>query len=187
MGTDSQVIVGVAQLYIAPSGSSIPAFADDGLCAPSSPWIAQGFSSSGVDLTVDAKIDEIRVEEQATPVTAVPDTVDVTIDITLAEDILSNALTAYGMAELTTVAATSSAPAQTVLNLSNALTELALCFVGLNVFGFNRLFYVPNVYSGGKVKTSYKRTKTPRMYPTTFTAICPLADITFIDATAVAT
>ena len=183
MGTGANVLVGLAQLYIAPANTAAPTFAGTGLCTPATPWVTQGFTESGVSLTVDRKADEIRVEEQSTPVTVVEDTVDVMIDVTFAEDILLNAQTAYGGATLTTIAATSTTPALTTLALSETLQELALCFVGVNAFGFSRLFYVPQVYSAGKVKTEYRRTKTPRTYPTTFTAVCPLPQIVWTDAT----
>jgi hypothetical protein len=154
---------------------------------PTSPWVPAGFSESGVTLTVDRKVDEIRAEEQSTPVLVVPDTTDVTVDITFIEDVLANAALAYGGSTITTVAATSSLPATTTLTLAESLTQYAIAAVGVNSFGFARLLYIPDVYSGGKVKTSYRRTKTPRSYPTTFTAACALAQIAITDATAVET
>lgn len=187
MGTASNVIVGVAQLFIAPANTDIPAFAATGIVTtPIDPWVQQGFTESGVTLTVDRKVSEIRVEEQSTPVLVVPDTVDVTIDVTFAEDTLLNASTAYGGATITSVEASDEAPATTTLTLAEALTEMALCFVGANPYGLQRLFYVPEVVSDGKVKTEYRRTKNARTYPTTFTALCALDQITWIDATAVA-
>lgn len=185
MGTSSNVIVGVAQLYVAPANTATPVFASSGLVTPpTSPWVAQGFSESGVTLTVDRKVTEIHAEEQSTPIIVVPDTTGVTIDITLIEDLLANANVAYGGATLTTTAATLTTPATTVLTLAEAMATYALAAIGLNPFGLSRLIYIPSVYSAGKVKTEYKRTKTERMYPVTFTAACPVTSIVTTDATA---
>ena len=185
MGTGSNVLVGLAQLYIAPANTSSPVFATTGLVTtPTSPWVAQGFTESGVTLTVDRKTDDVRVEEQSTPVLVTPNTVDVTIDVTFAEDIIANMATAYGGATVTTTAASTTVPGTTSLALAEALTTLACAFVGLNSFGLARLFYVPEMQASGKVKTEYRRTKTPRVYPVTFEAICPLADIVVTDGTA---
>ena len=184
MGTGSNVLVGLAQLYIAPASTASPVFAGTGLITtPTTPWVAVGFTESGVTLTVDRKVDEIHVEEQSTPVLVTPNTVDVTIDVTFAEDTIANMATAYGGATVTTTAATSTTPATSSLALAEALSEVALAGVGVNAFGFARLFYVPIMQASGKVKTEYRRTKTPRSYPVTFNAICPLASIVVTDAT----
>ena len=187
MGTAAAVIVGLAQAYIAPAGTASPTVAGTTglITTPTTPWVAVGFTESGVALTVDRKVDEIHVEEQSTPVLVVPDTTDVTIDLTFAEDTILNMQTAYGGGTITTTAASGSIPGTTTLALADALESLALCFIApANSFGYQRLIYIPTVISGGKVKTTYARAKANRSYPATFTAVCPLSQIVITDVTA---
>ena len=188
MGTAANVVVGVASLYIAPAGTakpSVPTTAGaTSWATPSAPWVASGFTESGVTLNVDRKTGEIRVEEQSTPVLITPDTTDVTIDITFAEDTVANMQNAYGGGTITTTTASASTPGLSTLNLAEALTAVAIVFYGVNSFGFQRQVYIPSMVSAGKVKTEYMRMKSPRLYPATFTATCALASIEIDDITA---
>lgn len=188
-GTPSNVIVGFADLYIAPANtaSPIPAVTvGSATFQPiSTPWEYSGFTETGVILNVDRKTQNIMVEEQSTPVAVVDDTTDVTIDVTFAEDTIENMLNAYGGGVITTTAATANSPGQTQLVLADGLEQLAVCFTATNAFGFERLVYIPQMVSAGKVKTQYMRNKSPRLYPATFTAVCALSQIAITDLTAV--
>ena len=188
MGTATNVIVGVATLYIAPSGTAKPAvpttLGATSWVTPTTPWVASGFTETGVTLNVDRKTGEIRVEEQSTPVLITPDTTDVTIDITFAEDTIANMQASYGGGTITTTAASASGPGLSTLNLAEALSVVAVVFYGVNTFGFQRQVYIPSMVASGKVKTEYMRMKTPRLYPTTFTATCALPSIEIDDITA---
>lgn len=188
MGTASNVVVGVASLYIAPAGTAKPAApATAGATSwptPTTPWVASGFTESGVILNVDRKTGEIRVEEQSTPVLITPDTTDVTIDITFAEDTIANMQNAYGGGTITQTTASASTPGLTTLNLADALTAVAIVFYGVNSYGFQRQVYIPSMVASGKVKTEYLRMKSPRLYPATFTATCALSQIEIDDITA---
>lgn len=188
MGTPSNVIVGSAFLFIAPSLTAAPTItAGTGICTPTTPWVPSGFTETGVTLNVDRKVSEVNVDEQSTPVGVTDDSTAITIDITLAEDTLANALSAYGGGSIATIAASGSVPASTTLTLADALANYAIAFVATNAFGFSRVVYIPQVYSAGKVKTTYQRKKAPRTYPTTFTAMCALSTITLTDITATST
>lgn len=190
MGTASNVIVGVASLYIAPANTVMPSLpATSGATAwptPSTPWVPSGFTESGVVLNVDRKTGEIRVEEQSTPVLITPDTLDVTIDITFAEDTIPNMQNAYGGGTILTTVAATGVPGNTELTLADALTSVAILIYGVNSHGYQRQIYIPSMVSAGKVKTEYMRVKSPRLYPTTFTATCAPAAISIIDITAAA-
>ncbi len=189
MGTAANVIVGVAQAWIAPANTASPVFTTlTGLVTtPTTPWVEVGFTESGVTRNSARKTTNIMVEEQSTPILVVPDTTDFTIDITFAEDVILNMQTAYGGGTITQIVASGTSPALTVLTLADALTAFAIALVGTNASGLSRLVYVPNLISGGKVKTSYQRAKAARTYPATFTAVCPLSSIVITDATAVGT
>ncbi len=188
MGTASNVIVGVATLYIAPANTPMPALPGTAGATswpiPSTPWVPSGFTESGVTLNVDRKTGEIRVEEQSTPVLITPDTLDVTIDITFAEDTIANMQNAYGGGSIVTTAASASAPGNTTLTLADTLTAVAILMYGVNSFGFQRQIYIPSMVSAGKVKTEYMRVKNNRSYPATFTATCAPSAISITDITA---
>jgi len=188
--TASNVIVGVATMYIAPANTAATALpTTSGATAwatPSTPWVATGFTETGVTLNVDTKTGEIRVEEQSTPVLITPDSKDVTIDVTFAEDTIANMQNAYGGGSITTVVAATGVPGTTTLNLAEALTVVAVQFFGTNSHGFQRQVYIPSMVAAGKVKTEYMRMKTARLYPTTFTTTCAPASISIVDITAAA-
>lgn len=188
MGDVTNVLVGSADLWIAPANTAAPAFLTSGLvAAPTTPWVASGFTETGVTLNVDRKVGEIHVDEQSTPALVVPDTMDVTVDVTFAEDTLPNMQTAYGGGTITTVAASTGIPGTSVLTLADALSVVAVCFIGTNAHGLGRLVYIPSMVAAGKVKTDYQRAKTNRSYPTTFTATCAPSLVAITDATAVGT
>ncbi len=191
MGTASNVIVGEATLYIAPANTAIPPVpATAGATSwavPTTPWVQSGFTESGVVLNVDRKVNDVYVDEQSTPVVIVPQTMDVAIDITFAEDTIANMVNAYGGGTVTQTTAGAATPGLTTLALSNSLTTVALVFYGVNSFGFQRQVYIPEVVSTGKVKTEYMRYKSARTYPTTFTAICDPSLIIVNDITAAVT
>ena len=205
-GTPGNVIVGVASLYIAPAGTQATpvasgttgaqgaqgaqgaaAFATVNLTAGAQGWQFSGFTEDGVSLNVANNDNLIRVEEQPTPVLAVKDTTSITVDITFAEDTIANMVYAYGGGTITTTAAGAKQPGVSSLALSDFLTTVALQFFGANPYGFVRQVYIPSVISNGRVKTSYRRAKANRSYPTAFEAVCDMPSISIIDLTAVAT
>lgn|GEM_PF-2307506 len=193
MATATNVVVGAATVFIAPAGTSAPtlptAHGASTFATPTTPWVQVGFTTDGATLNVDRKTNEIRVEEQSTPVLVTTESLDVTLDLTFSEDVLANAQYAYGGGTLTTVAAASGVPGSTTLALSETLTQLAVVLLGGNAAFPNansRMVYIPTLISAGKVKTSYKRAKEARLYPATFTAVCAPSTISIVDVTAAA-
>lgn len=188
MGTSTNVIVGPAQVWIAPVGSSEPVVAPTtGLYTPTTPWVQVGFTEEGVSLNLDRKTNKIMVEEQSTPVVITTDTTDFTVEFSFAEDTVANMSQAYGGGTVSTVAASGSAAGYTSLALADPLTTVALFIVATNAAGFHRSIYIPEVVSMGKVKTSYRRAKAARSYPVSFDSICPPSSIVITDITAVET
>ena len=191
MGTQANVIVGAATLYIAPSGTAEPSISatvgSAAFSTPTSPWVLQGFTEDGVKIGVDRKNVMIRVEEQSTPVLVVTDTTDVTIATSFAEDTIANMVTVYGGGGVTTVAASGTVPGSTSLALSDTLSTVAVFFTGANPAGFQRGVYIPDMVATGKVDTAYRRAAANRSYPTTFTAVCPMSSIVITELTSVVT
>lgn len=187
MGTQSNVLVGTATLFIAPKGTAVPVFQASGIITtPATPWVNSGFTESGVILNVDQKVSDIRVETEPTPMRVVLTSTTVTIDITFSEDTIQNMKFAYGGGLITTNAPTTTEPGTSVLTLAAALTTVAVLLTGTNAFGLSRTVYIPEMVSAGKTKTSYVRVKSARTYPATFTALCPMATVVITDATAIA-
>lgn len=184
MGTASNVLVGEAQAYTAPSNTAAPVIGTNGLVTPAAPWVEVGFTVNGLTFEVDGKTTPVYVDELSTPVLIVPDQTDVSATFEMSEDTLPNALIAYGRGSLASVAATTTVPGTDTLTFSDALNTLAFCFTGTDVHGLSRLVYIPNCLSVAKVSTKYQRSKAQRSYPVTLQAVCPMSSITITDATA---
>jgi len=186
-GTATNVVVGFANLYIAPANTTAPTLATTGVgTTVATPWVPAGFTETGVTINMDRKTSSIMVEELSSPVGVYADTSDLTIDISFAEDTVANIANAYGGGAISVVTPTTGVAGSTTLTLADALETLALLVVARNTFDLDRLIYIPEMVSAGKVKTQYQRAKAARSYPATFTAICPLSAITVTDATAAA-
>jgi hypothetical protein len=182
--TALNVIVGQAQAYIAPALTAAPAFASSGLVtAPTTPWVAVGFTESGVTINQSRKTNDIMVEEQSTPILVTTESTDVSIDIGFAEDTMANILLAYGGGAVSTIAPTSTTPGLSSLVLSDTLNQLAICFTAVSAAGLGRLVYIPTMVSAGSVKTTYSRAKAKRSYTATFRSLCNVNQMTFQDAT----
>jgi hypothetical protein len=78
-------------------------------------------------------------------------------------------------------------PGKSVLTLSTSFQTLSVALVGQNQLGFARVLYIPVVVSAGQVQTAFRRAAQQRLYPVTFSAICPFNSITWTDLTAIAT
>ncbi len=123
-------------------------------------------------MNVDRKVTNVIVEEQSSPIDELVDTTDVSFDVSFAEDTLQNMLYAYGGGAIVVTGGVST------LTLSDSLTHLAVGFESVSTAASaTRRVYVPDMVSAGKVKTAYMRFKGPRVYPATFSAVCPLSSI----------
>jgi hypothetical protein len=186
--TVGNVIVGLAQLYVAPYGASgEPAPADT--VAKGAPWggnwVAMGGTSQGVAITMAPKTVDITIEEQMTPADVVIDTMDISVKVTLSEDVIASMQLAYGGGGvITTQAATGTLIGKTTLTLADSLANLSVGFEATNSFGYWRRVYIPKIVSVASVETSYRRAKAQRMYPVTLRAICDPSLIDVVDQTA---
>ncbi len=188
MGTAANVLVGIANMFTAPVNTSAPTVTPaTGIVTPLTPWVAVGFSTDGVAFSVDNKTVDINVEEQTTPIDILIESADVGIEITLSEDTIASMVIAYGGATSTVTAASGSVAGTTLLNLSDSLTPIAVCFIGVNSFGLSRLVYIPSVVSAAKVSTKYRRAKEQRMYPVQLRALCDKTAVQILEVTATET
>jgi hypothetical protein len=184
------VLYGVGLVYTSPVGTALPS--DQNLGVGSSwtggGWAYIGATDAGVSLTYNPSTVDISIEEQPTPVATLVDkaTAEVTFDFN--EETLANINIAYGGASTIAVTAPgASQPGKSVLSLSVNITQLACAVVGKNQLGFARVLSIPAIMSVGQVKTDYRRSANQRMYPTTFSSVCPFDEIQWIDLTSLAT
>jgi hypothetical protein len=183
------VLYGVGLVYTGPLGTALPG--DQNLGVGTS-WISGGWSyigatDAGVSLTWNPSTVDISIEEQPTPVAVLVDKATAEITFDFNEETLANINMAYGNAGTIAVTAPgASQPGKSVLSLSVNFPQIAVAVVGKNALGFARVLSIPAMMSSGQVKTDYRRSANQRMYPATFSAVCPFAQIQWVDLTAIA-
>lgn len=183
------VMVGTATLWVAPwsGGEPVAAPADSVAqgAAWGGTWTSPGATDQGVTLNYQPKTNDIMIEEQLTPAKVTVDTVDLGLEVSLAEDVIANIQLALGGAgTITTQAATSSLIGKSTLVLSDALEQLSVGFEGVNPSGYWRRLYIPSVLSVGSVKASYRRAKSARLYALNLRCVCDLSQVQIVDMTA---
>ena len=176
--TPGSILVGFANLFLAPLGTTPPA-PNKTLGAPwPTGWVNPGSSIDGLTLARDPKTSDIAIEEQSTPVLRLLDTLDFTISTTLSEDTVQNQLWAYGAGTISTVPPTSTLPGYSVLTLSDSINQVMVGFEALEaVPGCARLVVFPIATMVSKVDATYRRAKEQRKYLLTATALCPQASV----------
>lgn len=184
----ANVLYGVGVLYTAPGEPDVTPLPDDadlGAAPWADPWVFHGATDQGVKLTWNPKTQTINIEEDSLPVATLVDTVDYTIELSLAEETLTNIQMAFGGGgELNTTVAATGVAGKSVLTLSTDAPLLVAAVVGKNQQGKPRIVYIPGVQSVGQVETTYRRVADKRMYPATLNALCKPSDIQIIDITA---
>lgn len=189
--TTTNIIVGMATLYVAPITGTPPAMPAPTLAygqAWPTGWITPGATTAGVTLSYDRKVQDITIEEQATPVDVVTDTVDISIAAILSEDTVNNMLLAYGGGSIAVTAATSVVPGYSILTLSDLITQYMVGFAATNPYSLARYIIIPQaISSAAKIDTAYRRAKAQREYSVSFRAICPQSAITIVEQTTPAT
>lgn len=186
----TNVLYGTGILFTAVVGTSVPS--DQNLGVGSSwtglGWAYVGSTEAGVTMTFNPTIQNIMIEEQPTPVSVAVSTIDLQITTSFSEETLANVNLAWGNGG--TIAVTppgAGQPGKSVMTLSTNFATVALALVGKNQLGFARVVYIPTVVSAGQVQTAYRRAAQQRLYPATFSAVCPYTSINWTDLTAIAT
>lgn len=182
----TQVLVGVAYLYVAP-GSTNPV-ADTvafGAQFPT-PWKYVGSTDEGVQQGFDRDLTFHRVEEQSSPARVTINSSTISISTSLAEHTIENLKLALGSGTMTTVAPATGVVGKKTLTLSEDLDELAVTLEGKNAAGFWRRYYVPRVLSVASVEIANRRSEAKKLLPVTLQAICDINQIRVDDMTAAA-
>lgn len=182
----TNVLVGAATLYTAPSGTA--AVADtlaDGAEWPT-PWVMAGATEEGLSFAVGSDTTDIRIEEQSTPVRVTMNTRNIRILVALSEDTVETMKLAFGGGTITTQAAATGVIGKKTLKLSDVLDELAAGFEGKSPAGFFRRVHIPRVISVADVTAQYRRAANNRSYAIELRTLSPPADVQIVDKTAAA-
>lgn len=183
--TPGNILVGFANLFLAPLGSTLPAPTKAAGAAWPTGWVNPGSSIDGVTLARDPKTTDINIEEQSTPILRLFDTLDFTISTTLSEDTVQNMLWSYGSGSISTTAPTSTLPGYSILALSDNINEVMVGFEALNaVPGCARLVVFPIAVMTAKVDSIYRRAKEQRKYLLTATLLAPQSSVLIYEQTA---
>jgi hypothetical protein len=136
------IIIGEAQMYYAPYGLATPGQPEP---VPSdflpygTPWggnyVAIGATNEGVGLGYDPTNVKYYAEESPTPAVVTIDTSDVTIAVTLVEDVLSNLLLAAGVGSIATQAASGTGIGKSTFTFGYVLNPYTVGFEAANAQG----------------------------------------------------
>lgn len=183
----SNVLVGTASVFTAPSGTAAVADTVAAGQAWGSPWTYIGATEEGLTLAVGTSTANINVEEQSTPVLVVTNEVTIEMRFSLSEDTVESMKLAYGAGgTISTITGATGIAAKKRLTLSSLLAKLTAGFEGVNAAGFPRRVYVPAVLSVGDVETRYRRAANNRSYPAVLRAVCDPSVVVIDDWTAAA-
>lgn len=143
-------------------------------------WVYFGATDSGVTMGVTQNTTDITIEEQPNPASIQPNTVDISIAVTLAEDTVENMKLTWGGALVVNAGAT---PPNKVLTLAATVPTMAVGFEGLNPYGKARRVYIPSAVAVANAQVPYRRAAEKRMYSVTFRAICAPSSVTITEMT----
>ena len=178
------VLVGLANMYLAPPSTAGPA---DTLAfneAWLTPWYHPGYSDKGLTLMFDRKEKRHQVEEVSNPIVITVESSTLKIQFGFAESTLENLRYSMGGGTINTVAPATAIIGKKTLVLSEELEILALGFEGKNPQGFYRRVVIPRVVSTGKLKTEFDRSKNKQVFTAEFESVCPISEVSIYDKTA---
>lgn len=187
----TEVRVGLAQVYLAPYDATTPAVLPADTVAlggawPSTPqvWTPIGATEEGVKFVFSRQTENVRIEEQMTPVDTPTTEVTIRIECVFAEDKFEAIRYAAGGGTITTQAAASGVIGKKTLVFASDLSHYALGLETKNKQGFFRRMLIPDVVSVADISAEYRRASTKRMYAAAFNTLVKPEDITFLEKTA---
>jgi hypothetical protein len=187
----TEVRVGLAQVYLAAYDLVAPAVLPADTVAlggtwPASPqpWVPIGATEEGVKFVFQRSTENIRVEEQMTPVDVATTEVTISVDCVFAEDKFEAIRFAVGGGTVTTQAAASGVIGKKTLVFASDLSHFALGLETKNKQGFYRRMLIPDVISVADVTAEYRRASGKRMYSASFKTLVKPEDILFFEKTA---
>lgn len=185
---EQNVNTGLASAYWQPYSLTDPAelpLATAALGATwASPWKPFGATDSGIAFAFERETNEIMIEEQATQVDEVTETLTWSVNVTLAEDTLDTMLLAYGGGVIEAVAAGVTTPGTRQLTIAQDAEFISVGFEVKNELGFWRRYLIPKAKSIADVETTFSRKEDKRMYEISIRSLCPPEDVLIIEMVA---
>jgi len=189
------IITGLAALYLMPydltTPATLPADEEPLGFAWGLPWEPAGATLEGVSVTFSREANDIRIEEQTTPVDQKTTSAGFTVSVSLSEDTLNTMRYAYGGGTIETVAPGAGTPGKQRLIISEEVEHFALGLEGQapareGIQTPWRRILIPDVTSVAEVETAYRRADQQRVYPATFTSLVPVSQIEIAELNAIA-
>lgn len=183
---------GPATVYLAPVGTALPAdTVNMGInwAVSVAAWVPQGATQAGTSPTWTPTTTDLDIDESELPAAILMASADLSVSMVLAEDVIANIRTAFGVGSLATQAAGASLVGKTTFTPGTLLNSYALGMeMAINGQGTPhwRRWLIPNVVSVGTVAPVYSRVG-QRLYACTFRANCLPSAIQVIDKTAEST
>ncbi len=180
LGVESNVLVGLVTMYIAPEGEALPDITgDDPVPNPwGGNWVNLGFTDGGVEVTYTPEFADIKVDDFHAPTRKILIGEALTLKVTMAEAILENYLHAVSAGLLTATSASSGVAESDLLEIGDGSVRIvAIGFQGEPpgrdstdpVTAF-RLLSIPRTVAVGEFGQSYtKGEKT--IVPAEFSAV----------------
>lgn len=128
MGTATNVVVGVGELYLAAYGATaptIPADADSAITMPAG-WTNLGYTQDGVKVEYSPKVTQIFVDQTPSAVHSILTGEDLKVTTNLAELTIENLAKVISASTYTSTSATK----KSIGIGGGALLDYALCFIG---------------------------------------------------------
>lgn len=182
------ILVGQASLRLAPwTPDTPPALPADTVAinGPWSPeWTPVGATEEGVTLAFSRSTEQIRIEEQATPVDERTTEVTMNVNTVLSEDTFTTMRISFGGGAITTVAATATDPGIRRLVISSELEQFSLGLEGQNEFGMWRRVRIPIVLSVADAEAAFRRAAAPRRWNVSFRSLVAPEEVEIVEAIA---
>jgi len=147
------IIVGSADVYVAPIGEAFPAVN----AAPAGNWVSLGRTEGGVTVTYSQDVKEIEVDQALLPVKTIRTKAGMKVEFQLAEITLERFAKALELAVVDTPPGPGTIGTRAVtLGAASAITGYALLIRGPSPYGdWNMQWELPKVAQTGEVKMQY--------------------------------
>jgi hypothetical protein len=174
----NKVLVGSAVAFLAPVATPDP---HDSItvfdpAVWTTPWKSCGGTEQGWTVNWNPSVNDIRIDEQATPVDQEMDSATLQFVANLAEDTVQS----WGLAmnaTATAMAAGTGQPAKSRLVPSDKLLRYKVVLESQTTGDFPVRFIVPEMTCAANVGASFRRAAGARLIPVTFTSVCEISAI----------
>lgn len=186
---ENNVVVGAASLNLAPWLPPPGVLATPPLdtvalfAAYLAPWVNIGATNDGFKANVATSVNDVTIEEQATPVAQTVTAKKVGITAALSEDSLESIRLSWGGGTINTVVASSGVAPKRTMALADTVQYYSAVLEMSNQAGLARRIYIPKVSITGSGDVAFRRAAGPRLHPIAISSVCKPSDIVITDIT----